>query len=147
MLKMEDFKTGYGFFYIVPNVTTHYTFLKSKVGVVHMENLEEDTFNSRKILLNSTTYTWFRVTIDVYAIEMVDEDEFCLEISRDSGLTWDRESCIDEHVEFECGVWYSPDIEFRADIGEDALMIRFRNTGDVLLNKVNVLGWNGLRSD
>lgn len=139
------------------------------MGVVRIGDLEDNTFNSRKIVLNSTTFSLFRVTIDMYAIEMTDEDEFCLEISRDSGLTWTTQSCIDEHIDFECGVWYSPDIEFKADIGEDTLMIRFRNTGkefvailfasfiatpyltsivyeypvgDVLLNKVDVLGWD-----
>ena len=91
--------------------------------------MEDNTFNSRKIVLNSTTFSLFRVTIDMYAIKMTDEDEFCLEISRDSGLTWTTESCIDEHTDFECEVWYSPGIEFKADIGEDTLMIRFRNTG------------------
>ena len=139
---MEDFKTGYGFFYDVPNITTHYKFLKNRVGVVRLENLGGETFNSRKIVLNSTVYNWFRVTVDIYSLVMDDEDEFCLEVSRDSGVTWTRESCIDENIGFESGVWYSPDIEFRAELGEDTLMIRFANTGDVLLNEVNVLGWD-----
>lgn len=139
---MEDFKTGYGFFYEVPNATTHYKFLKNRVGVVRIKNLEGETFNSRKIVLDNNTYSLFRVTLDMYALEMNDEDEFCLDISRDSGVTWVTSSCIDEYDDFQVGVWYSPDIEFTAEPGENTLMIRFTNTGDVLLNMVNVLGWN-----
>jgi hypothetical protein len=146
-IQLEDFKTGYGFFYEVGNLTTHYKFLMNRVGVVRLNDLGDHTFNSQKIVLSSTTYKWFRVTIDMYALEMTDADDFCLEISRDSGITWTTEACIDELEHFECGVWYSPDIDFRSEVGENTLMIRFRNTGDVLLNRINILGWNVFLSE
>eukprot|EP00804_Cyclotella_cryptica_P013976 CCRYP_002483-RE/>CCRYP_002483-RE protein AED:0.40 eAED:0.40 QI:0/0.66/0.5/1/0/0/4/390/184 len=140
-LLTEDFKTGYGFFNEIPNATSHYKFLKNRVGVVRLRNMGEGvSFNSRKILLNNTGYDWFSITLDMYAIDMTEEELFCLDYSRNSGVTWMEVVCIDNNQDFETNVWYSPDIEFPAGDGEDTLMIRFRNTGDVLLNKVEIYG-------
>ncbi|KAL7476508.1 hypothetical protein ACHAW6_002367 [Cyclotella cf. meneghiniana] len=140
-LLTEDFKSGYGFFNEIPNATSHYKFLKNRVGVVRLRNMGEGaTFTSRKILLNSTGYDWFSITLDMYAIEMTDKEAFCLDYSRNSGVTWEEVTCLDNKDDFETDVWYSPDIQFPAGVGKDTLMIRFRNTGDVLLNRVDIYG-------
>ena len=132
--------------YDVDKRTAHYKFLKGRIGVIRMRDLGDDTFNSRKLVFNSTTYTIFKVSLDMYALEMTDEDEFCLQVSRDSGVTWTTESCIDDNADFESNVWYSPEVEFKADLRETTLMIRFSNTGSVLLDKVDVFGWEGFGS-
>ena len=132
--------------YDIDKRTAHYKFLKGRVGVIRMRDLGDDTFNSRKLVFNSTAYTMFKVSLDMYALEMTDEDEFCLQVSRDSGVTWTTESCIDDNADFQSNVWYSPEVEFKADIGESTLMIRFSNTGSVLLDKVDVYGWEGFGS-
>jgi hypothetical protein len=139
--QLEGFEYGYGTFNSVPGATTHYKFMKDRVGVVRIKDFQEKSFASDKIFLDSPTYSYFRVTIDIYALEMTEEDEFCLDVSRDSGVTWSAESCINDHG-FDLDVWYSSKVDVKGDLGEETLMLRFRNTGDVLLDQVNVFGWD-----
>ncbi len=125
--------------------------MKSRVGVVRLrgskyltgaETNEELVFASQKLYINSTkTFNLFRVALDLYALEMAEEDYLCLDYSNDSGATWETAACVDGFDDFETNVWYSPDVDFPAQLRQETLMIRLRNTGDVLLNKVDVLGW------
>jgi hypothetical protein len=145
--QLEDFKYGYGDFHSVPGATTHYKFMKDRVGVMRIKTLQEETFNSDKIFLDSTTYSYFRVTVDMNALDMTDGDEFCLEVSGNSGVTWSDLSCINDHQRFAVDVWYSTKFDFKGYLGQETLMLRFRNTGDVLLDKVNVYGWDSFGLD
>eukprot|EP00804_Cyclotella_cryptica_P012085 CCRYP_004505-RA/>CCRYP_004505-RA protein AED:0.12 eAED:0.12 QI:0/0/0/1/1/1/2/0/434 len=131
----EDFKTGYGFFPQSARSVVHYKFAKDRVGVIRMKS-DDASFYSSSIGIDSTS---IQVSFSVNFPRIAETDYFCLDYSLNDGSSWTEKRCWNVADSFESEVWYSTSEVFESDSAE-SLMIRFRSSGDWLLDQVEILG-------
>jgi trypsin len=132
----EDFKTGYGLFQQSARSAVHYKFANDRVGVIRMKNNDASLYSS-SIDVDSTS---IRVSVSVNCHRIVESDNFCLDYSLNDGSSWTEQKCWYVADGFEPDVWYSKSEVFESNSAE-SLMIRFRGSGDWLLDQVEILGF------
>jgi len=136
----EDFKTGYGYFRRSEGGTKLYVSAKERIGVVRIQ--ESSSVFSNKIVL-ANKYSKFKATFSFYAIQMEDEDSFCLDYKTTEASDWTEEKCWSSCGDFGNKQWVDDtSVKFEAPNAE-SLWIRLRCSGDskhddVLIDAIDI---------
>jgi len=141
----EEFKRGYGIFTAdsKSNRAIRYNSAKGKAGVIRMKNDGTSTLKSSQISVANSESKLFKVSMDLYAVNMSHEDNICIDYQTS---TTQGEKCWKAMHDFPLSQWETKTFEFGAEDAE-SLRLRLRvdassESGDILISRVNIEGWS-----
>ena len=141
----EDFRGGYGIFTgdSRSNPAIRYSSAKGKAGVIRMSTDGTSTLKSTQISVDNSELNKFKVSLDLYAVNMSHEDNICVDYQT-STTHAHGEKCWTALHEFPMSQWETKTFEFEAKDAESLrLRLRLDSTGegnDILISRVNVEG-------